>query len=150
MWNKINWKGIEAYWRDYKRAFIFIILTFVFILILILIHLNIIGAGGSSLSLIDVVSISIGLIGLDLAVWSIRSTTISFNEIQADYWNTRGLDDAKRKEYHDAHQAYDKAIEIDPKYPKSWNIRGESLKALGRTTEAEAAFAKAKKLGYKG
>ncbi|MFA6371737.1 MAG: tetratricopeptide repeat protein [Methanothrix sp.] len=132
MWNKINWKGIKAYRRDYNLAFIFIVLSLFFVVILILIYLNIIVAGISSLSLIDVISISIGLIGLDMAVWSIRSTTISFNEIQADYWNTRGLDEEKRKEYHDAHQAYDKAIGIDPQSMKFSINKSNALLDQGR------------------
>ncbi|HNW38615.1 MAG TPA: hypothetical protein PKJ75_07160 [Methanosarcina vacuolata] len=46
----------------------------------------------------------------------------------------------------------DKAISFtfDP-YPldhEFWDNRGKTLKALGRTTEANAAFAKVKELGY--
>lgn len=33
---------------------------------------------------------------------------------------------------------------------EDWFNKGNALKALGRTTEAEAAFAKAKELGYTG
>lgn len=39
---------------------------------------------------------------------------------------------------------------LDPKFAESWNNKGKALKALGRITEAEAAFAKANKLGHEG
>jgi len=52
--------------------------------------------------------------------------------------------------YDEAIQACDKAIELDPKFAESWNNKGKALKALGRITEAEAAFAKANKLGHEG
>ena len=44
----------------------------------------------------------------------------------------------------------DKAIELDPNLADAWNNKSEALKALGRTTESNAAFAKAKELGYTG
>jgi Flp pilus assembly protein TadD len=50
----------------------------------------------------------------------------------------------------DAIKAYDEAIKLDPNDGLTWNNKGEALKSLGRTTEANAAFAKAKELGYKG
>ena len=46
--------------------------------------------------------------------------------------------------------AAEKAIELDPKNAFAWVNKDFALKALGRTTEANAAFAKAKELGYKG
>jgi Flp pilus assembly protein TadD len=52
--------------------------------------------------------------------------------------------------HNEAIQALDKAIEIDPQYAKAWNKKGDALKSLGRITEADAAFAKAKELGYSG
>ena len=33
---------------------------------------------------------------------------------------------------------------------KVWNLKGDALKALGRNSEADVAFAKAKELGYQG
>lgn len=50
----------------------------------------------------------------------------------------------------EAIQAYDKAIELDPKYAYPWNGKGNALKSLGHTAEANAAFKKAKELGFKG
>lgn len=49
----------------------------------------------------------------------------------------------------EAIEAYDKAIELDPKCAKFWFFKGLVLKFDGRTAEAEAAFAKAKELGFK-
>jgi len=42
------------------------------------------------------------------------------------------------------------AIQLDPNLAVAWNNKGEALKLLGRTTEASAAYAKAKELGYNG
>ena len=39
------------------------------------------------------------------------------------------------------------ALSLDPKDALDWNNKGLALNALGKTTEAEAAFAKAKELG---
>jgi Flp pilus assembly protein TadD len=47
-------------------------------------------------------------------------------------------------------QAFSKAIELDPNLADAWNGEGEVLKKLGRDTEANNAFAKAKELGFKG
>ena len=48
--------------------------------------------------------------------------------------------------YEEAIQALDKAIELDPNLSNAWNNKGKALNALGRATEAEAAFAKANEL----
>jgi tetratricopeptide (TPR) repeat protein len=52
--------------------------------------------------------------------------------------------------YEEAIQAFDKALQIDPKDAQAWNLKGQALKALGQNSEADAAFAKAKELGYQG
>jgi Flp pilus assembly protein TadD len=52
--------------------------------------------------------------------------------------------------YEEAVNAIEKAVEIDPNYGGGWYDKGTYLKLLGRTTEANAAFAKAKELGYTG
>jgi Flp pilus assembly protein TadD len=46
--------------------------------------------------------------------------------------------------------AFDKAVEINPQLAEAWNCKGIALKALGRNSEADSAFAKAKELGYTG
>ena len=45
-------------------------------------------------------------------------------------------------------KAFDKSIGLDQQYARAWNDKGIVLKLLHRTTEADAAFAKAKELGY--
>ena len=56
--------------------------------------------------------------------------------------------------YDEAIKAYDKAIEqcpldaMKPMGAETWYKKGIALQALGRTSEADAAFAKAKELGY--
>lgn len=57
-----------------------------------------------------------------------------------------GLNQDKSNE---AIQALDKAIKLDPNNADAWNNMGFALKALGRTAESDAAFAKAKELGIK-
>lgn len=37
---------------------------------------------------------------------------------------------------------------LDPKLAAGWYHKGNSLKAFGKTAEANAAFAKARELGY--
>ncbi len=53
--------------------------------------------------------------------------------------------------YDEAVVAYDKAIEqypLEPMGAQTWYRKGIALKALSRNSEADAAFAKAKELGY--
>jgi tetratricopeptide (TPR) repeat protein len=52
--------------------------------------------------------------------------------------------------YEDALVAYDEALELNPRYAGVWYYKGLALNALGRTSEADTAFAKAKDLGYQG
>ena len=46
--------------------------------------------------------------------------------------------------------AYDEAIRLDPNDVAAWYNKGVALDALGKTTEANAAFTEAKELGYSG
>jgi tetratricopeptide (TPR) repeat protein len=50
----------------------------------------------------------------------------------------------------EAIQCFDRAIRMDSQYAYAWAGKGATLKALNRDIEAEAAFAKAKVLGYMG
>ncbi len=55
--------------------------------------------------------------------------------------------------YDESIEAYDRAIELYPFEPMSgrtWYRKGIALKALGRNSEANAVFEKAKELGYEG
>lgn len=65
-------------------------------------------------SLVEITSISIGFFGLIVAMHSLESTTAQLKDIQTDYWNVRGLDQDKQRNYHNALQAFDRAIRIDP------------------------------------
>ena len=44
--------------------------------------------------------------------------------------------------------AYDRVLAINPDDPRTSQAKGDALQALGRQSEAEAAFARAKELGY--
>jgi tetratricopeptide (TPR) repeat protein len=48
--------------------------------------------------------------------------------------------------YDEAILAYDKVIQLIPDYASAWYNKGIALKALGRTSESDAAFAKSKVL----
>lgn len=52
--------------------------------------------------------------------------------------------------YEDALLAYDEALELNPRYAGVWYYKGLALNALGRSSEANDAFDKAKALGYGG
>lgn len=66
-------------------------------------------------------------------------------------WEIKGvLLSRELKKYNDAIQAFDRALQINPKDPLTWTNKGDALKAIGRQVEANAAYAKAKELGYKG
>jgi tetratricopeptide (TPR) repeat protein len=59
--------------------------------------------------------------------------------------NNKGVALYKQQNYTDAIKCYDEAIEIDPEYVLAWSNKGDALKALNRDTEAERAFANARK-----
>jgi Flp pilus assembly protein TadD len=44
----------------------------------------------------------------------------------------------------------DRALTLDPNDSDTWSYKGISLRALGRTAEAEAAEQRARELGWKG
>jgi len=54
------------------------------------------------------------------------------------------------KKYDSALEAIEKAIQLEPNNGLFWWGKGSVLKTLGRTSESDAAFAKAKELGYTG
>ena len=65
-------------------------------------------------------------------------------------FNEKGVALENQGNYEEALQAFNKTIELDPKLAMAWSNKGKALKLLGRTTEADAAFAKANELGYTG
>jgi len=50
--------------------------------------------------------------------------------------------------YDEAVQAFDGALQANPNDAQVWSLKGDALNASGLQAEAEAAFAKAKELGY--
>lgn len=73
---------------------------------------------------------------------------ITENSRYADAWCGKGAATANQGNYEEGINALDEAIRIDPNLVEAWYNKGAVLKALGRTSEANAAFAKAKELGY--
>ncbi|VVB68921.1 Photosystem I assembly protein Ycf3 [uncultured archaeon] len=57
-------------------------------------------------------------------------------------WDNRGIALEHEANYSEAIQAYNKAIDIDPQDELGWNLKADLLKKLGRTTEADAVYAK--------
>jgi tetratricopeptide (TPR) repeat protein len=67
-------------------------------------------------------------------------------EYTANYWLQKGDQFYKNNSYDLALRCYNKAIEINPLEADVWHNKGDILKELGRSTEADAAFAKAEEL----
>jgi Tfp pilus assembly protein PilF len=59
------------------------------------------------------------------------------------FWYNRALELAKLEQYEQAIAAYEKALEIDPKYHIAWYGLGNALRDLGCYSEAIAAYEKA-------
>jgi tetratricopeptide (TPR) repeat protein/endonuclease/exonuclease/phosphatase family metal-dependent hydrolase len=65
----------------------------------------------------------------------------------AQAWNNKGKALYGQGKYNDAVKLYDEAIRLNTNYTEAWGNKGNALKLLGRTAEAEAAFAKASAMG---
>lgn len=66
-------------------------------------------------------------------------------------WKAKGvLLSSMLKRHNEAIEAFDKALQINSKDPRIWQSKGDALKALGRNSEADTAYTKAKELGYTG
>jgi len=64
-------------------------------------------------------------------------------------WKMKGVLLARDlQRYDEAVEAYDVALQINPEDGEVWNLKGDALKSLGRQAEAEAAYSKARELGY--
>ena len=64
----------------------------------------------------------------------------------AEEWFNKGMAFIELGQYQDAISAFDKAIEINPKYANAWNNKGVALGRLGRYKEAKVCYDKAKEL----
>jgi tetratricopeptide (TPR) repeat protein len=70
--------------------------------------------------------------------------------MEYDYFTWQGKALIDQGKYDEAIKVLDKAIELRPKYAaEAWHNKGDALEALGKTTEANTAFARAKEQGYR-
>jgi tetratricopeptide (TPR) repeat protein len=78
---------------------------------------------------------------------------IKLNPKDVKTWLNKGyalsyLGESTPSKNEEAIRAFDEALRLDPKDSEAWNAKGLALFDLGRTNESNAAFAKAKELGY--
>jgi len=66
----------------------------------------------------------------------------------AEDWCNKSNALYEQGKYDEAILAYDEAIRMDPQYIEAWYNKGAALEALGRDTQAQTAFAKARELGF--
>lgn len=52
-----------------------------------------------------------------------------------------------QRKYNEANQAFNEVIRLNPGDAMAWNLKGYALESLGRKTEADAAYARARSLG---
>ena len=55
-------------------------------------------------------------------------------------WNNKGVALSRLGKFHEAIEAYDQALQIDPEYTSAWNNKGVVLSRLGKYNEAIEAF----------
>jgi len=58
-------------------------------------------------------------------------------------WNNKGVALSRLGKFHEAIEAYDQALKIDPEYFSAWNNKGVVLSRLGKYHEAIDAFDRA-------
>ncbi|MCX6673315.1 MAG: tetratricopeptide repeat protein [Methanothrix sp.] len=68
----------------------------------------------------------------------------------AEDWFNKSVALFSQGKYDEAIKCYDQAIRLDPNDVAARYNKGVALDALGKTTEANAAFTEAKELGYSG
>ncbi|MCJ7445870.1 MAG: tetratricopeptide repeat protein [Methanotrichaceae archaeon] len=74
----------------------------------------------------------------------------TLGQTTAKDWNDKGNALGSQGKYDEAITAFNKAIELNPKYAEAWYNKGFALELVGKTSESNAAYAKAKELGHKG
>ena len=78
------------------------------------------------------------------------SQAIKLNPHSSESYNNRGVCYVLMKNYQQALNDATDAIRINPNFEKSYQLRGIIYKELGEIEKANADFAKAKELGFKG
>ena len=68
----------------------------------------------------------------------------------ANAWANLGYALYNTYRYNEALQAFNKSLDLDPSRAYVWNAKGNTLAALDRKPDADAAFAEAKERGYTG
>jgi tetratricopeptide (TPR) repeat protein len=63
-------------------------------------------------------------------------------------WYNKGNSLRSQDKYDEAIKAYDSVIESEPKFAKAWHNKYPVFELLGRASEFNAAYAKAKELGH--
>jgi tetratricopeptide (TPR) repeat protein len=66
----------------------------------------------------------------------------------AEDWYNKGVALYYQGKYDEAIKAYDEAIRLDPNYAMAWYYKALVFKALGRTGDADAAYAKAQEFDH--
>ena len=79
-----------------------------------------------------------------------EKTTLQESSQFLDYFHPKlnhpGFGFSKQEQYFGAIDDFTKAVELAPKYADAYFNRGESYKALGKNQEADAEFAKGKRI----
>jgi Flp pilus assembly protein TadD len=60
-------------------------------------------------------------------------------------WSNKGVVFFSQGKYDEAIKCYDEAIRLDPNNSEFWHHKGIVLKALGRTTEADACLCQSRR-----
>ena len=81
---------------------------------------------------------------------SLRRCTLVTNIHDELFWlnKSRNLVRESNFNYRESLRSYNMAIDINPRDGMLWSNKGKVLRLLGRTDEANVAFAKAEELGY--
>lgn len=72
------------------------------------------------------------------------------NHVRHSEWVRNGVQLLNARDYDGALAAFEQALALDANNPGACAGRGKALLGLGRTSEADAAFQRARQLGWKG